>query len=359
MALIRLRDIVKKYGDILALDHVNLRIDKRESMAILGPNGAGKTTLLKIIGGIEEPTSGEIYYNDLKMGGGYSTFIRQRCTMVFQKTIVFSTTVYKNVAYGLKIRGVPENEIKAKIHEALKLVKLDGYEKRDAKKLSGGEQQRVSLARALVLEPEILLLDEPTANLDPMTTSIIEEAIRYINKETEATIVIATHNLFQAGNITRKVALMLSGKIKSIGLTEEIFKKPSAALTSFTRLENVFFGVAEPTPYGTSLIDIGDDVKVEAAFKKSGRVAFFIRPEDIIVSRKPIESSARNLLKGKIVEVLDQDATVKLKVDAGKVFTVQITKRSFNKMGLNIGSDVFLAYKASSVNPLYSEIDKA
>jgi len=349
MHLIELHEIVKRYGGIPALDHVNLNVNRGDILAVLGPNGAGKTTLLKIMAGIEKPTDGEIYYKGRKMGDDYSAFIRQRCTMVFQKIIVFNTTVYKNVAYGLKIRGLPKEEIDAKVHEALRLVKLEGYEKRPAKRLSGGEQQRVSLARALVLEPEILLLDEPTANLDPKTTSIIEEVIRYINKESETTIVIATHNVFQVGNVAKNIALMLNGKIGEIGTVEEIFYKPSARLASFARLENVFLGTAKISPDGTSVIDIGGNVRIEAAFSKEGRVAVFIRPEDIIISMKPLKSSARNVFKGKIVEVLDLGSVVKLKIDVGKVFTVQITKRSFREMNLNIGSNVFIAYKASSV----------
>ncbi|HIE19054.1 TPA: ABC transporter ATP-binding protein [Candidatus Bathyarchaeota archaeon] len=350
MHLIRLHEIVKRYDGILALDHVNLNVNRGDILAVLGPNGAGKTTLLKIMAGIEKPTDGEIYYKGRRMNDYYSVFIRQRCTMVFQKTTVFNTNVYKNVAYGLKIRGLPKDKIDAKVHEALKLVKLEGYEKRLAKRLSGGEQQRISLARALVLEPEILLLDEPTANLDPKTTSIIEEVIRHINKESETTIVIATHNIFQVGNIARNIALMLNGKIGEIGTVEEIFYRPSARLASFARLENVFFGTAKTSSDGTSVIDVGDGVHIEAAFSKEGRVAVFIRPEDIIVSMNPLKSSARNVFKGKVMEVLDLGSVVKMKIDVGKVFTVQITKRSFKEMDLNIGSSVFIAYKASSVS---------
>jgi len=348
MHSIKLHDIVKRYGEILALDYVNLEVGRGDLLAVLGPNGAGKTTLLRIIAGIEEATSGEIYYDDSKMNKEYSTFIRQRCTLVFQKTAVFNTTVYNNVAYGLKIRELPKVEIETRVREVLRLVDLDGYERRSARKLSGGEQQRVSLARALVLEPEFLLLDEPTANLDPKTTSIVEEVIRYMNKEKGTTIVVATHNLFQVGNIAKNAALMLNGKIVETCPVEEFFQKPS--LSGFARLENVFLGTARQSGDGTSLVDISGGVTLEAAFKKTGRVIVHVRPEDIILSKRLLKSSARNVLRGRIVEVLDQDSVVKLKVDVGKIFTIQVTKRSFKEMELNIGSEVFLVCKASSVN---------
>ncbi|MDH5437796.1 MAG: TOBE domain-containing protein, partial [Candidatus Bathyarchaeota archaeon] len=225
-----------------------------------------------------------------------------------------------------------------------------GYERRLAKELSGGEQQRVSLARALVLDTELLLLDEPTANLDPKSMSIIEETVSRVNRERRNTVVMATHNLFQAETITKRAALLLGGKIVEVGKAQEIFRTPSKHLASFARLENVFSGTSIILKEGTSLIDVGDGVEIEAAMRKSGKMSVFVRPEDIILSRKPISSSARNVFKGRVVEISDLESVVRLKVDAGKQFVVQITKRSFNEMQLNVGSEVFLTFKASSVH---------
>jgi tungstate transport system ATP-binding protein len=350
MPLITLRDIVRSYDGVLALDHVNLEVVRRETMAIVGPNGAGKTTLLKIVAGIEKPTSGEVYYEERRIGEGESEFLRRRCTMVFQRTVLFNTTVYDNIAYGLKVRGLPKEKIRRRVSEALRLVKLEGFEKISANKLSGGQQQRVSLARALVLKPEILLLDEPTANLDPETTSLIEDLMGYINQEEDTTIIMATHNIFQAQKIPKRAALLLNGKVAEIGLVEEVFLKPSINLASFARLENIYTGKAKILENGTSLIKISDKVQIEVAFKKAGKTAIFIRPEDIIVSKKPLESSMRNSLGGRIVEVSDLGSVVRLKVDVGETFTTQITKLSFEKMGLNVGSKVFISFKASSVH---------
>ncbi|MFQ6094546.1 MAG: ATP-binding cassette domain-containing protein [Candidatus Bathyarchaeia archaeon] len=350
MTLIELRDIVKKYGETVALNGVNLKVDEGDFLAVVGPNGAGKTTLLKIMAGIEEPTSGEVYYRNRKIGCGDLEFLRKRCTMVFQRTIVFNTTVYNNIAYGLKIRGIPKDEIQRRVHEALKLVKLEGFEKLSAKKLSGGQQQRVSLARALALKSELLLLDEPTANLDPQTTSLVEDLMDYINREGETTIVMATHNIFQVQKVPRRAALLLHGRVAEVGLVEEVFMKPTVNLASFARLENIFTGTATILTNGTSLINVNDKVQIEVAFKKKGETTILIRPEDIIVSKKPLESSARNTFKGRIVEVSDLGSVVRLKVDAGEIFTTQVTKLSFERMRLNMGSEVFISFKASSVH---------
>jgi len=350
--LIKLKSVTKRYGEITALDDVSLEIREKEIFAVIGPNGSGKTTMLKIMASIDTPTEGEVHFDGVKVSNSNRSQIRTKCTMVFQKTVLFNTTVYKNIAYGLKLRKFSKNEIDERVENVLDLVKLHGYEKRLAKNLSGGEQQRVSLARALALNTELLLLDEPTANLDPKNVSIIEETISRVNREFNTTIVMATHNLFQAETITKRAALLLGGKMVQVGTAQEIFRVPSKHLASFARLENVFSGTSKILKEGTSLIDIGNGLEIEAALRKSGNATVFVRSEDIIVSKKPISSSARNVFRGKIVEISDLESVVKLKIDAGKQFIVQITKRSFNEMQLNVRSEVFLTFKASSVHTI-------
>jgi molybdate/tungstate transport system ATP-binding protein len=231
-------------------------------------------------------------------------------------------------------------------------VELQDYQKRMARKLSGGEQQRVSLARALALSTDVLLLDEPTANLDPKTGSIIERTIKQANEERETTIIMATHNMFQAESLTHRAALLINGKITAIGTSREIFQTPSEYMASFARLENVFSGKSKLQAAGTSLIDVGDGVQIEGATRTAGRVTLFISPKDIILSNSPIKTSARNMFKGKITEISDLGPIVRLKVQAGKQFTVQITKRSLVEMNINLGSEVYLTFKASSIRTI-------
>jgi len=348
-ALLSLHEITKRYREVTALSNVSLDVLEGGLLAVIGPNGAGKTTLLKIMAGIEKPSEGKIIYKGedaLKN----PDMLRRNCTMVFQKTVMFNTTVFNNLAYGLKIRNLPKDEVKARISEALELVKLEGYENRQAKKLSGGEQQRVALARALVLRPQLLLLDEPTANLDPKTTSIIEEAINYANRKLKTTIVVATHNMFQVQKIAKRAVLLLNGQIAEKGTVEEIFLKPSLTMASFTGFENVFVGYARPTGQGTAVIEFGDGLEIEAAIEKKGKVTVYVRPEDIIISKVPLKSSARNILKGRIIEISDSGQTVRVKVNVGKIIVSQITRRSFEEMKLNIGKEVFLTFKSSSVH---------
>jgi len=348
-AIVELRNVTKTFAKKTVLDSVNLQILDGEILALLGPNGSGKTTLLKILASILRPTNGEIHFCGVKVTDQNIEKTRMGSTLVFQKTVLFSTTVYDNIAYGLRIRRATKNEIDYKVAQILQLVRLEGFEKRPARKLSGGEQQRVALARALALNTRLLLLDEPTANLDPKNAAIIEEAIATTNRELKTTIVMATHNMFQAKSLSHRIALMEDGRITEVGTSTEIFGKLSKTLASFAAVENTFAGTAKLSEDGSTLIDVGNGVQIVAVTKNVGEVSVFISPEDIILSKSRFESSARNVLRGRIVEILDLGSVVRLKVDVGKPFTVQITRRSFNEMELNLNAEVFLAFKASSV----------
>ena len=347
-----LKDVTKVYGDKTVVDGVNLQIHEGEILALLGPNGSGKTTLLKILAFIENPTNGEVKFQGEPVTAKNTEKMRMQSTLVFQKTTLFDTSVYNNVAYGLKIRKTPKDARDEEVKRALRLVKLEGFEKRPAKKLSGGEQQRVAIARALALKTKLLLLDEPTANLDPKNASIVEEVIATVNRELKTTIVMATHNMFQAKAFPHRIALMNDGKITEVGAPTEIFGKLSKNLASFAAVDNTFTGTAKATAAGTTMVDIGNGVQVEVTAQRQGEASIFVNPQDIILSKSPVESSARNVFKGKITEITDLGSLVKLKVDVGKPFTVQITKRSFVEMKLNLNAEVYIAFKASGAQVL-------
>ncbi len=350
--LIELTNVSKRFNDKSVLDNINLQVQEGEILALLGPNGSGKSTLLKVLALLLPTDGGEIKFLGAKVTGRNLELLRLQSTLVFQKTLLLNTNVFNNVAYGLKIRKMPKDKIAQEVQRALKLVKLEGFEKRSAKKLSVGEQQRVSMARALVLQTKLLLLDEPTANLDPKNAAIIEEVIAAVNQQLKITIVMATHNMFQAESLPTRIALINEGRITEVGAPSEIFGKISKNLASFAAVDNTFSGTAKNSGEGISIIDLGNEILVEATTDKSGEIRFFISPHDIILSKTKVISSARNVLKGKISSISDLNSLVKLTVDIGKPFTVQITKRSFAEMNLNLGTEVFIAFKASSVQIL-------
>lgn len=347
--IVELRNVTKVYGNLTAVDGITLQVSEAEILALLGPNGSGKSTLLKMLAIILQPSTGEVYFQGVQVNERNIEQMRMESTLVFQKTVLFTSSVYDNVAYGLKIRKLPKRTIEEEVHKALELVRLEGFEKRQAKKLSGGEQQRVALARALVLKTKLLLLDEPTANLDPKNASIVEEAIGTVNRERKTTVIIATHNMLQAKNLPTRIALIENGRIGEVGKPQEIFGRLSKTFASFAAVENTLTGEARIANDGTTLVDIGNDVNIVAVTRKTGKISIFISPDDIIMSKIAFSSSARNSFEGSVIEIVDMNSVVKLRVDVGKFFTVHITRRSFEEMNINLGSKVFLTFKASSV----------
>jgi molybdopterin-binding protein len=351
MPIIEAQSIFKEYPGRQVLENINFKVQNGEIFVLVGPNGAGKTTLLRILDLLEEPTKGSFLFDGAptSRSAREKAALRKRISMVFQQTVLFNMSVSDNVAYGLKVRGESGAVVEKKVTETLERVQLRGFGRKNALALSGGEAQRVALAQALITEPELLLLDEPTANLDPRNVSIVEEALSRVNRERKTTMIMATHNMFQAENLAHRVAVFNEGKMEMIGTFRGVFGKPSRFLQDFARLENVFSGVSKLSPEGTSTIDVGEGLRIEATFTKVGDVTFYVPPEDIFLSTSPLVSSARNTFEGRIAQISDFGSVVKLRIKAGKDFIVQITKKSFNEMQLNIDSRVFLAFKASSV----------
>ncbi|MGA2680809.1 MAG: ATP-binding cassette domain-containing protein [Candidatus Bathyarchaeia archaeon] len=224
---LQLADIKRSYRAVKALQSVSLDLQGGKIIVLLGVNGAGKTTLMRIMAGLENADSGKLMLNNQTIE---CKALRQISTLVFQRSAMFSLNVYDNLAYGLRIRGVRKEEIQKKVAEALQEVRLSGFEKRKAKKASGGEQQRIALARAFLLNSHVLLLDEPTANLDPNSATIIEKAI-VARKRSDRIIVISTHNLSQAKRIANEIIHIYNGEILEVATPEDFFDNPKSEIS--------------------------------------------------------------------------------------------------------------------------------
>lgn len=225
MKIEELRGINKKYDGVSAINDLFLEVGRSNVLSIIGPNGSGKTTLLRMMALLDKPTSGKIYWKGEMIDGTNVAALRGKITMVFQRSLFFNRTVYENVAYGLELRKLRDEEVKLRVMDALELVGMRRFTNRRAKKLSGGEQQRMAIARALVLEPELLLLDEPTSNLDPKNTLAIEGIIRGIRGKT--TVVFASNNPFQAKRLSDQVAFLMDGNLIKYGSSKEILNRPN------------------------------------------------------------------------------------------------------------------------------------
>jgi tungstate transport system ATP-binding protein len=222
----QLRDLTKVYEGRTVLAVEQLDILQGEVFALVGPSGAGKSTMLRLLNFLEDPTTGQIRFQDAAFGPGETMDLRlrRRVTTVFQRPILLNRSVLANTRFGLQLRG--RRDADRQVEAALKQVGLLERASQQARTLSGGEAQRVALARAIVLEPDVLLLDEPTANLDPYNVGLIEEIVRGLNREEGTTVVLVTHNVFQARRLADRVALLLEGRIVEVASTESFFESP-------------------------------------------------------------------------------------------------------------------------------------
>jgi tungstate transport system ATP-binding protein len=237
----RLQNVSKVYDGRRVLQIGNLKIQRGEIFALVGPSGAGKSTLLRLLNFLEPPSSGRIRFLDFEFSANQPMPLkyRRRVTTVFQRPALLNRSEQANVMYGLRLRGLRDPE--GKIEDALEQVSLQHLARQRARTLSGGEAQRVALARAIVLKPDVLLLDEPTANLDPYNVGLIEEIVTELNRAQGITLVLVTHNVFQAKRLAHRVALMLEGQIVELAGVEGFFESPQDPRTSaFVRGEMVY-----------------------------------------------------------------------------------------------------------------------
>ncbi len=232
MPYLSLQNLVKKFparggsGEVLAVDHVNLDIERGEFITLLGPSGCGKTTTLRLIAGFEFPTSGRIVLDGRDIASLSPD--KREMSMVFQSYAIFPhLSVFENIAYGLKIKKLPKDEIRRKVAQVLELTDLVGLENRAPNQLSGGQQQRVALARALVMEPKVLLLDEPLSNLDAKLREQMRVELRRIQSQLGITSVYVTHDQVEAMALSDRIVVMNQGRIEQVGAPWEVYRQPA------------------------------------------------------------------------------------------------------------------------------------
>ncbi|MEM7332169.1 MAG: ATP-binding cassette domain-containing protein [Chloroflexota bacterium] len=228
--LFQLDRVSQQYNGRIVLDLSTLTINQGEILAIVGPSGAGKSTLLRLLNFLETPHTGHIQFDGQRITPTLGIEQRRRVTMVFQNPTLLKRSVIKNLQYGLNLRGQKATE--SQLNAALKRVGLQDLGHQLAQKLSAGEAQRAALARALIIQPDVLLLDEPTANLDPQNVKLIEEIICEVNASQKTTVVIVTHNIFQAKRIANRTALLINGRLVEIAPTDQFFNAPERAETA-------------------------------------------------------------------------------------------------------------------------------
>jgi len=359
--VIAVRSLCKRYGDKEILKDIDFDVQRGEVFAVIGPTGTGKTTLLRIIDLLERPTSGAVYIDGLDTSASEKVRLdmRRRIGVVFQKPVVFNASVYDNVAYGLKIRGEGKASLHQRVKSALEMVDLSGYEDRRARTLSGGEVQRVALARAIVIEPEVLLLDEPSANLDPVSTAHVEEVISRIIRELNTTVVMATHDMSQGQRLADRIGVLMDGQILQAGEPREVFNYPtSRKIAEFVAMENIVEGVISSRKEGVVSIEVGGKViEAVSSFDPGEEVCACIRAEDITLALSKTPSSARNAFLGQIIRVVSIGPLTRVEVDCGFPLVALVTKKSAEELDLQSGKDVYASFKATGVHIIKSKGD--
>ena len=294
---VRLDRVTKRFDDVVAVDDVSLEVERGSFFALLGPSGCGKTTTLRMIGGFEEPTAGTIYLGERDVTGLPS--FKRDVNTVFQSYALFPhLSIYENVAFGLRRRGVGGGDLKQRVGDALELVALTGMERRKPRQLSGGQQQRVALARALVNHPRVLLLDEPLGALDLKLRKQMQLELKRIQHEVGITFIHVTHDQEEAMTMADRIAVMHAGKIEQLGTPSDLYEHPQTAFVAgFLGISNLLTGEASADG-GVELPD-GTHVRVapNALNGHDGRVAVGIRPEKI-----RINGSDENRLDGTVTE---------------------------------------------------------
>ncbi|WP_043931022.1 ABC transporter ATP-binding protein [Bacillus sp. EB01] len=351
MASIKIENVQKAFGKVVAVDHLNLEIKDGEFFTFLGPSGCGKTTTLRMIAGFYYPTKGVVRFGEKDMTRVPPE--KRNTGMVFQNYALFPhMTVFENVAYGLRVRKVKSAELKSRVQDVLKKVRLDQYSDRQVSQLSGGQQQRVALARALVIEPEILLLDEPLSNLDAKLRDEMRSEILRLQKEYKITTIYVTHDQAEALSMSDRIAVFNFGVCHQVGTPSEIYNEPvndfvagfigeiNLLPVAVEKVESDFVTVAVPNGDGSSTKTIvvhNDPFNYNPSHQ--GQLALSVRPESIKISEGIAEGP--NVFKGKVEEVAFFGSLVNAKVNIDGI-VLEVNALNNVKTNLKVGAEVWV-----------------
>ncbi len=351
---IRMRVGKRKAATPFQLSVDSISVPAGEVLAVLGPSGAGKSTLLEVLGLLRTPDQGEVFY-DGKRADPTSRADHLRSAAVFQRPWLFKGPVFDNVAYGLSVRNVPHKERDRIVAEELARVGLTGREKDSALRLSGGEAQRVSLARALAVRPSILLLDEPLASLDALLKRQLAHEFVSILRETGVTVVWVTHDQDEAQLVADRIAVMDKGKVVASGTADEVLGLPRDEwLARFLGVPLAQTGVVRESSEGLCAIDVAGNTVWAAGEADSGTaVSLSVRPEDVVLFEPGAElplTTARNQLEAEVTCVEPRGGTFRIEVNAsGMLLASSVSRASVRELELAPGARVLAVFKATAV----------
>ncbi len=359
MPCVELRNVVKRFPGVTAVDHANLKVEKGKVFSLLGPSGCGKTTALRIIAGLETMDEGDVLI-DGKVINDVPVYKRD-CSMVFQSLALFPhMTVEANISYGLERRKVPKDEIRKRVGEMVELMGLGSMEKRRPSQISGGQQQRVALARSLVLNPKILLLDEPLASLDRKLRKEMQAELKRIQREVGVTFLYVTHDQKVALSLSDTIAVMDKGKLAQVGPPNEIYETPrTKGVADFMGASNIFPGKVIASDTRKVQLETEGGLRVIALENKDMRseevTGISVRPELVEVLPKGAGTGGDNRFKGRVVEMVYQGDFIETRIcldQTGWLITAYLSSRQDQKTEFSLGEEVLVHWNPESSNIL-------
>lgn len=356
-AVLEGKDLRVSRGGVAVLDVPSISITEGEVLALIGPNGAGKTTLLQALSCLLKPASGELYFRGVKVGSGVSVLeYRRRLAMVFQEPLLFDTTVFSNIASGLRIRGMKRSEIDGIAVEQLERFGISHLRDRSARRLSGGEAQRVSLARAFATRPEILFLDEPFASVDQPSSEALIEDLQVVLRKTGTTAILATHDRMEALRLSDRIAIMKDGRVLQIGSPDAVMNHPADEfIASFVGVETILMGKVVSKDGSGFLASVsGHEIEAVGDAQSGETVVLCIRPENVSLSTnlQREATSARNVFPARIQKVTPMGLYQRVTLDCGFPLVSYVTTHSVEGLSLQEGKEVAASFKATAIHVL-------
>ena len=354
MAKLSLQGIVIRRSGrvVLALD--DLALEAGEVLGVIGPNGAGKSTLLAVAGGLMRPDAGEVRFEGEALKGSALAY-RRRIAFAMQEPLLVSGSVLANVALGLKLRGIGAGRRREQAQRWLRRFGVEELASRPAGKTSGGEAQRINLARAFAAGPEILFLDEPFAGLDEPTRLQLLEELAGVLRETRVTTLFVTHDRDEALHLADRIAVLIDGRLRQVGPSSTVFGAPiDEDVAAFVGVETIVPGRVVAAEDGLAQVDVDGGLIAAVSPARAGdTVKVCIRPEDVelqLPEKQRGPTSARNLLAGSVIEVRSSGPTARVVVDCGFRLTALVTKLSVDDLGLRPGVRVAASVKETAVH---------
>ncbi len=340
------KNLSKQFGNFKALDNVSLEVPSGSLLALLGPSGSGKTTLLRIIAGLDNADQGQVHYENEDVT--HQSPRDREVGFVFQHYALFRhMTIFENVAFGMRVRSLPRSEIQNRVHELLRLVRLEGLHKRYPSQLSGGQRQRVALARALAVKPRMLLLDEPFGALDAKVRQELRQWLRQLHDEIHLTTVFVTHDQEEAFEVADRVVVMNKGHIEQSGTPQEVFDHPATPFVmDFLGNVNVFHGRVEN---GMAMMGALNIAYPDYPHAESRNATAYVRPHELDIERAPFGTSS---LEASVTQVNPAGSVAKVRVfskEFGLALNVDLNLERYAELQLKPGDLVYVAARRARV----------